>query len=204
MTTKTVTRGFSADQALNADSYFSLSCLINNGQSIEELLNTYVAEGDKASLLSIDISGHVQIACTYACDISVLLFCGATSPTFGEDHTQTGYTDFQEVYRVFVPDEFSVQTVTRRPASSFDQIEGTGRLYSFKGHMEIPEKWRELGILESDEADNSPRRRTWLAGFFACSRKPGAISLYWTGSFSLRYNEREYDTSLARLLEGGE
>lgn len=184
--------------------------LLPGSTSLEELLNAVVDEGEQASMdwIGLDIGYRTQYRAHPSVAYLLLIASGA-DPILG---TYLGTTDqavdvaLSEIYT----DEFAFHVIAKGAfvPSAFrgGATEDQDILWStnLRGSLQIPPKWRDLGIGKSDEHMAASGTRSYLILLAQSERgvTDGNTTLEPYGLISLRNNTQSYSRTVGRLLEG--
>jgi hypothetical protein len=177
--------------------------LIPGAVSIEEILNSLVVEGQRARLDSIRVDGMWFISKPNFVLAEVRLFV-SSSGVGADQNALAANPNYQSAVEAGFGDEAASQIVARSNPC-FTNVAAAAPVCYFKsvGELQVPQKWRDLGVCMSDEHAPAAGNRSWLYGL--CLRphtEAGDTSMLWTGTVTLRYSVEYYNRRISRLLEG--
>lgn len=177
------------------------------GESIEEMLNDLTAEGELATLESISIQGEATCESDVSADpgVVIVLVVSDTEPNVHQVGLADDPTPLTAL-EAMCPAEFAYQILQTPQRGADKQTRGSADLeihYPITVNLNVPPKWRQMGILQSDEHLDEPGKRSWIYAIFLGARALTANSnVSFEGWMTLRYNVEGYNQNLSRLLEG--
>jgi hypothetical protein len=197
--------------SIGAGSYYGAAVNLLPGAtpaSVEEFLNgrNEVIEGVKAKMERIQTS-HYVVSNDFLDLLGVVLVATSAEPSNSAGVDCGANASLRDLLNTLCSVEYSFQLMNLAPV----QVELAYRadneplmVYRVSGDIAIPEKWRQIGICQSDEhLAGGAGLRTYLLGLML---KAGDLAdntgINWYGTTHLRYNTESYNSGLTGILEG--
>jgi hypothetical protein len=177
---------------------------LGSEETLENVLNTLVDEGEHATLERVEVKGvlHYSEATLPYGFMALALVVTGTVPANTGSLTTPAFPTIEADLKAIVADEFAFHVLQEYHAPDF-LSSGDLHYWKVNASLNIPAKWRELGICRSDEDIPSVGNRSFLAFVANLPGKPAANTvLYFHGSIALRYNVADVSSTPAHLLEG--
>lgn len=171
--------------------------------TLEEWLNGRVEEGKHGSLELVNIDAEVLWSSSTGIRgfLALVMLVSETLPVNSGSLTAPTPFSLEQSLKAIVGDEFAFQVISfggTKPGL----WDGNMFHYPISGSLQIPPKWRELGICESDEDRIDVGNRSNLAVVFLLNTLAGNTAAAIEGRLHLRYNEQDVINKPVHLLEG--